>query len=105
MRRAFWALLEALAAIPQAAKVAAHLKKPLFIGEFQLPDSLAPAAEQQFKDVLALIENSGVALAAVWDYDCVHADREWNVTPTNGRAYQLKAIAAANERLRAGEQR
>ena len=99
------AYLEALAAIPQAAKVAAHLKKPLFIGEFQLPDSLAPAAEQQFKDVLALIENSGVALAAVWDYDCVHADREWNVTPTNGRAYQLKAIAAANERLRAGEQR
>ena len=97
--------LEAIAAIPQVAQVAARLKKPLFIGEFQLQDSLGPAAEQKFKDVLALIEISGVALAAVWDYDCLHAEREWNVTPANGRSYQLKAIAEANERLHAGERK
>ncbi len=99
------AYLEALPAIPEVARVAARLKKPLFIGEFQLQDSVGPAAEQKFREVLAMIENSGAALAAVWDYDCVHADREWNITPANGRGYQLRAIAEANARLHAGGRR
>ncbi len=39
-------------------------------------------------------------LAALWVYDFSGQDADWNVTATNGRAYQLEAVAEANARLR-----
>jgi hypothetical protein len=90
---------EALEKIPAAAEAAARLKKPLFIGEFQVRDAAPEAAEAAFRGVLERIEKSGAALAAVWVYDLAAQEKEFNVTATNARAWQLKAIAEANRRL------
>jgi len=90
---------EALEKIPAAAEAAERLKKPLLIGEFQVHDAASEAAEAAFRGVLERIEKSGAALAAVWVYDLAAQKKDFNVTATNARAWQLKAIAEANRRL------
>ena len=90
---------EALEKIPAAAEAAAHLKKPLFIGEFQVAGAAPDATEKAFRTVLERIEKSGSAIAAMWVYDLPMQEKEFNVTATNSRAWQLKAVAEANRRL------
>jgi len=90
---------EALEKIPAAAEAAGGLKKPLFIGEFQVQSAAPEAIQPAFRNVLERIENSSAAIAAVWVYDFSPQDKEFNVTTTNARAWQLKAIAEANRRL------
>ncbi|NLC57963.1 MAG: glycoside hydrolase family 5 protein [Armatimonadetes bacterium] len=86
--------------IAATQQIAVAAKKPLFVGEFGVPGARTPAAERQFRELLATIEREGVPLAALWVYDFSGQDADWNVTATNGRAYQLEAVAEANARLR-----
>jgi hypothetical protein len=53
-----------------------------------------------FSTTVSVIENGQVPLAALWVYDHGGQD-EWSVSATNARAYQLEALAEANERIRA----
>jgi hypothetical protein len=90
-------LAEVLAA---AARAAASVRQPLFVGEFGAREKGEPEAERaQFKEVLAAIEGARVPLAALWVYDFAGQDDTWNVTATNARAWQLEAIARANRAL------
>ena len=82
--------------------IAARAKKPLFIGEFGVPGGPSPQTEKEFAEMLATIEREGVPLAALWVFDYGGQD-ELSVTATNGRAWQLKAVAGANARIRAAE--
>jgi hypothetical protein len=86
--------------IIDAAAVRRKAKKPLFVGEFGVQES--SDAPEKFRRLLAAIEKEKVELAAVWVYDRNESGKneKWNVTSTNERAYQLKEIAAANERIR-----
>ena len=87
-----------------AMKTAAEAGKPLFVGEFGASASQggdADAVRERFAAILAAIETARVPLAALWVYDFAHQDKSWNITPTNPRAWQLEAIAAANRRVRA----
>jgi hypothetical protein len=88
------------AAIRAAAAVAARVRKPLFVGEFGAPGPAAKS-EQEFRTLLAAIEQAAVPLAALWNYDQASNDPDplWNVTATNERGYQLRAIAEVNARL------
>jgi len=52
------------------------------------------------RGVAQQVASQGVPLAALWVYDFSGQDADWNVTATNGRAYQLEAVAEANARLR-----
>ena len=84
--------------------IAAKARKPLFVGEFgawKAGPKGERAARQSFARVLAAIEDARVPLAALWVYDLDHQARTWNVTLSNSRAYQLRAIAEANRRIRA----
>lgn len=86
-----------------AVAVARKAGKPLFVGEFGAGEAEPPNAEgtrKHFEGILAATEAAGVPLAALWVYDFAHQDKVWNVVPTNARAYQLDAVAAANQRLR-----
>jgi len=82
-------------------EIARKARKPLFAGEFGVVGPRSPETEKRFSELLALIENEGVPLAALWVYDFGGQDDSWNVTATNSRAYQLKAVSEANRRLRA----
>jgi hypothetical protein len=86
--------------VREAMVAAAGVRKPLFVGEFGAPGPAAKS-EQEFRTLLAAIEKAQVPLAALWVYDFKGQDGSWNVTATNERAYQLRAIAEANARLRA----
>jgi hypothetical protein len=76
-------------------------RKPLFVGEFGADESAGHhVAAARFDQLLDAIVTTGVPLAALWVYDFAGQDGTWNVTPDNGRQYQLEAIARANQRLR-----
>ncbi len=78
-------------------QVAKAIGQPLFVGEFGVGDGEADG-EAKYRAMLAAIETSGVPLAAVWVFD--HGDSKLSITSDNNRAYQLRAIAEANRRLR-----
>jgi len=82
-----------------ALAAAIRAKKPLFVGEFGVPGPASAENRKRFADLLGLIERSSVPLAALWVYDFAR-QRDWSVTASNARSYQLRAVAAANRRLR-----
>ena len=83
--------------VAHAAEVSREAGKPLFLGEFGAPGP-GRTGERDLRAALRIIERYDVDLAALWVYD--HADQpEWTVTATNGRGWQLRAVAAANAAL------
>jgi len=90
---------EEVPVIHAAVAIARQMGKPLFVGEFGAPGP-REESEAAFAALLRAIAEAGVPLAAVWVYD--HGDEDpYTVTATGNRSYQLEAIAAANERIRA----
>lgn len=80
--------------------IAHKTKKPVFVGEFGVSkEKGSEAASKRFTQLLSDIEKSGVPFAALWVYDYSDQDKDWNVTASNDRAYQLKAISEANGRM------
>jgi hypothetical protein len=73
------------------------LGKPLFIGEFGVPETGGrPAQEAVFDEFLQAIRKHQVPLAAFWVFDLSSQDREWNVTFQNDRAWMIDRVAKAN---------
>lgn len=89
-----------LGRLGQAQAVAKAVKKPLFVGEFGVPGETTEGTRRQFAGILSALETNGVSLSALWVFDFPAQDKEWNVTATNDRSWQLDAIQEANERLR-----
>lgn len=89
-----------LAVVTDAANTAG---KAVFAGEFGAGDTEKEAgpeaARSEFDSLLKAIENSKVALAALWVYDFSWQNDSYNITPENRRAYQLEALRGLNERL------
>jgi hypothetical protein len=80
--------------------ICAKAKKPLFVGEFGAQKGDDPESTKKlFSEMLSAIEKTGVPLAALWVFDYNAQDKDWNVTATNDRAYQLTALAEANRRI------
>ncbi len=73
-----------------AVRAARKIGKPVFVGEFGVPGPNVPANREKFDRWLNLIGSQQVALAALWVFDFNAQDREWNVTPENERAWQLR---------------
>jgi len=86
-------------AIRVAMEVSAKCNKPVFVGEFGV-GGVGEEVEKEFVSLLEAIERAKVPLAAVWvfDYD---GQVDLNVTDSNARAYQLEALARANQKIRA----
>ena len=75
--------------------------KPLFLGEFGVPQSDSPDKDRaSFVELLKAIDDSKVPLAAFWVFDYPGQDRDWNVTFENDRRYMLKLVGEANERVK-----
>lgn len=86
--------------LDQAMTVAQAVKQPLFVGEFGVPGTAGGEPKLQFAAMLNAIETNNVPLAALWVFDFEGQAKDWNVTATNGRGWQLDAIQQANERMR-----
>jgi hypothetical protein len=75
-----------------AVRAARQIGKPLFIGELGVPGTDTPATREKFAHWLKLIEQHPIPLAALWVYDFSPQDGEWNITPDNDRAWQLREL-------------
>ena len=85
--------------LAQSMTVAQAMKKPLFVGEFGVPGAATAESKGKFAAILAAIETNRVPLSALWVFDFASQAKEWNVTATNDRSWQLDAIQQANERM------
>lgn len=90
-----------VARLPQAVAVANALKKPLFVGEFGVPGATSEESRAKFAAILSAIETNRVPISALWVYDFDGQAKDWNVSATNNRSWQLEAIQQANVRWRA----
>lgn len=85
--------------LQMAMAISAKAQKPLFLGEFGVKEGTGEDGTRAlFQDMLVVIEETEVPLAAMWVFDYKPQD-EWNVTASNQRAYQLELIQAVNRRL------
>ncbi len=82
-------------------QIAQGAKKPLFVGEFGVPDAETETGRAAFSAMLAAIETNTIPLAAVWVFDYSAQDKAWNITFSNNRAYILKQVGEANQRMQA----
>ena len=85
--------------LAQAMTVAQAVKKPLFVGEFGAPGASTAESKEKFATILAAIETNRVPLSALWVFDFASQAKDWNVTATNHRSWQLEAVQEANERI------
>ena len=83
-------------------EISRALKKPLFVGEFGVPGPTTDTTKEQFAAILRAIETNRVPIAALWVYDFNSQAKDWTVTATNTRSWQLEAIQRANERIMQG---
>ena len=67
---------------------------------FGVPGAATAESKEKFAVILAAIETNRVPLSALWVFDFTSQARDWNVTATNSRSWQLDAIQQANERMR-----
>ncbi len=86
--------------LDQAMAVAQATKKPLFVGEFGAPQDAAGESKEKLATILAAIETNNVPLSALWVFDFEGQAKDWNVSATNNRSWQLDAIQKANERMK-----
>ncbi len=86
--------------LPQALAVARATKKPLFVGEFGVPGAATGESREKFATILSAIETNHIPLSALWVFDFEGQAKDWNVTATNHRSWQLDAIQQANQRLK-----
>jgi hypothetical protein len=85
--------------LTQAVEVAAQLRKPLFVGEFQVPKSEDAESHARLEKFLNRLEANKVALAAIWVFDYQSQEKDFNITAGNSRAWELEVIGAANKRI------
>jgi len=82
--------------------------KALFVGEFGAPDTEEDGgpekARAECKEILAAIVDTGVPLAALWNYDLPSQEHFINITPTNHRSYLLDELQKANAALAAARE-
>jgi len=93
-----------LGRLAQAMTVAQAVKKPLFVGEFGVPGATTAESKEEFAAMVAAIETNRVPISALWVFDNAGQAKDWNVTATNERSWQLDAIQQANERMRTRRQ-
>jgi hypothetical protein len=78
------------------ARAARDLKIPIFVGEFQIEDPDSEHASEAFEQRLSEIRRLKIPLAAIWVFDYAAHEKDFNVSSTNRRQWQLKMIGEWN---------
>jgi hypothetical protein len=77
--------------------------KALFVGEFGAPDAEEDGGREKARaECLAQIQaivDTGVPMAALWNYDLPSQEATINVTPANHRGYLLEELERANSAM------
>jgi len=78
--------------LDRVVRAARRIGKPLFIGELGVPGAGTPAKRAKFTERLRRLDAHKIDIAALWVFDFSPWDGEWNITPHNQRAWQLRAM-------------
>lgn len=84
---------------PAAMAVARKLNKPLFVGEFGAQGE-TPEQEAKCRRLMKAIVDQEIPLAALWVFD-LKSQKDFNVTASNARSWQLDLISETNKKLSA----
>jgi hypothetical protein len=87
--------------LASSAKAAELLKKPLFVGEFQVDEIDSPQARTNLQQCLEAFRELRIPLAALWVFDFPLQEKDFNVSHRNARVWQLETIGKWNRSLRA----
>jgi hypothetical protein len=87
-----------LARVADAAAAAAALRKPLFVGEFQVPDATTPSGRPQLEAFLRNLRAAHVPLAAIWVFDLRSQESTFSITENNARGWELGVLREWNHR-------
>ncbi len=90
---------KALNRVEQVTAAARQLGKPLFVGEFQVNAPDSAEARPALQAFLAELDRLAVPLAAVWVFDLPSQEKDFNISASNGRAWQLPVLGEWNKRL------
>jgi hypothetical protein len=87
---------ENLARVAGAAGAAAALGKPLFVGEFQIPNATTPSSRPQLEAFLTSLRAAHVPLAAIWVYDLKSQEDTFSIRENNARGWELEVLREWN---------
>lgn len=72
----------------------------LFVGEFGVLSTGNLSADQhKFNEVLDMLVDANVDLAALWVYDFTPQNNSWSIQVGGAREYQLRMLSVTNERF------
>ena len=77
--------------------------KIIWCGELGMPGA-DEASSEMFSRMMHAVEQNEIALSAIWNFKPTGSfQADWDVSPTNERAYMLDAVKALNERFAIGD--
>lgn len=80
-------------------------RKVIWCGELGMPGS-DDEARTMFYRMMNSVEENGIAISAIWNFKPNGSfQSDWDISPTNERAYMLDAVRKLNERFAIGEWR
>jgi len=73
--------------------------KIIWCGELGMPGA-DEAAREIFSRMMHAVEQNEIALSAIWNFKPTGSfQADWDISPSNERAYMLDAVKALNERF------
>jgi hypothetical protein len=89
--------------VQAAVTIARTDKKIVWCGELGMPGN-DDKARQYFFRMMNAVQTSGIEISAIWSFKLQGtAQKEWDISPTNERAYMLEAVQKFNERYALGD--
>ncbi len=88
--------------VKEAVAICRNGRKPIWCGELGMPGT-DEAAREMFFRMMNSIEQSEIEISAIWNFKPQGKfQSDWDISPSNERAYMLDAVKALNERFAIG---
>jgi hypothetical protein len=89
--------------VQEVVKICRDDEKVIWCGELGMPGT-DEAARAMFVRMMHVIEVNAIELSALWNFKPTgKAQLDWDISPSNERAYMLDAVQALNARFAIGD--
>ena len=90
--------------VTEVVNICREESKVIWCGELGMPGNDEEARDMFFR-MMNSIEENKIAISAIWNFKPKGAfQNDWDISPSNERAYMLDAVKEVNERFAIGEQ-
>jgi len=89
--------------VTEAVGISRSDNKVIWCGELGMPGT-DKASREMFFRMMHAVEKNTIEISAIWNFKPTGSfQSDWDISPTNERAYMLDAVKALNERFAIGE--